>query len=85
MLSRRNTDLWLVLQLHAQHPEGLDDFRLAALAGRQQTSLGKRRLDLMRAGLIADTGRRALSPSNSPVIVWGLTERGREAAQQVAA
>ncbi len=51
----RNTDRALVLEAHQQHPSGLTDFELAALLGRQQTSVGKRRGELVNAGLIIAT------------------------------
>lgn len=54
--------------------------RLLDVTGRQQTSVGKRRCELVRAGLAADTGQRRASPSGSPAIVWALTIEGRQKA-----
>lgn len=73
----RNTDRALVLDAHQQHPGGLTDFELAALLGRQQTSVGKRRGELVNAGLIIATTRRRKSPSGSPAIVWQITPAGQ--------
>jgi hypothetical protein len=53
--------------------DGLTDFEYPGL---QQTSAGKRRLELQRAGLVEDSGRRRPSPSGSPVIVWRITTTG---------
>ncbi len=50
--------------------DGLTDFELGALLGRQQTSAGKRRGELRDAGLVRDSGRRRLAPSGSRAIVW---------------
>ena len=69
--------------LVAAGPEGLDDFALAAVVGRGQTSAGKRRLDLVRQGRVAPLIRwvdgrwqqvRRLSPSGSPTLVWVAAE-----------
>jgi hypothetical protein len=56
-------------------PAGLDDFALAAAVERQQTSAGKRRLELCRQGLVGPLmvdGKqvRRLSPSGTPALVW---------------
>lgn len=58
--------------------DGLTDFELGAVIGRQQTSAGKRRKELCdeyppraRAMVNADgTKRRRPAPSGSPAIVW---------------
>lgn len=66
----------IVLRIHAEHPEGLTDFELAALMGVTQPSCGKRRLDLMRMGWIEDTGTTRPSPSGSAATVWAITSAG---------
>ena len=66
----RHTDRARALQVHRQHPAGLTDFELADLMGRQQTSAGKRRGELVAAGLIVDSGRRRPAPSGAMAIVW---------------
>lgn len=71
-----------VLRLHAANPDGLTDFELAALMQRQQTSVGKRRVELRDSGLIAQTEMRRPSPSGSPAIVWRITDEGLRATNQ---
>lgn len=61
----------------AAHPEGLTDFQLAEKTGLQQTSIGKRRGELMAAGLVEDAGTKRSAPSGSMATVWRLTEAGR--------
>ena len=56
------------------HPEGLTDFELADLVGRQQTSAGKRRGDLVAVGLVEDSGERRRTPSGASAIVWRLVK-----------
>ena len=64
------------------HPEGLTDFELGDLIGRQQTSAGKRRGELRDLGLVRDSGARRASPSGSSAIVWIITEAGKEVADE---
>jgi len=59
------------------------DFELAAATGVQQTSIGKRRGECAKAGLVeavvgAD-GKRVTRPSDSgaPATVWQITDKGR--------
>ena len=52
---------------------GLTDFELAAATGIQQTSIGVRRKELVRAGYVEATSMRRLSPSGSSAIVWRVT------------
>lgn len=57
------------------HPEGLTDFRLAELVGSQQTSAGKRRGELVTAGLVERAVVQGIvqkrpAPSGSLAIVW---------------
>lgn len=49
---------------------GLTDFELAHVTGVPQTSIGVRRKELVRAGLVEATKERRPSPSGSPSIVW---------------
>jgi len=60
----------LALEILRNHPKGLTDFELADLAGMQQTSIGKRRGELVAQGLVRDSGRRRPSTTGSPAIVW---------------
>lgn len=69
---------------------GLTDFELEARTGIRQTSAGKRRLELERAGLVTRCmmvdpvtlqlvpGRRP-APSGASAAVWEITPAGREA------
>lgn len=62
--------------LHAAGAVGLTDFELADATDLAQTSVGKRRLDLVRLGLVCplfDTdGKQVtrLAPSGSRSLVW---------------
>ena len=67
------------------YPGGMTDFELAAVTGIQATSVGKRRLELQRAGLVAKTDLHRLSPSGSPSIVWAITPAGLAEATEVTA
>jgi hypothetical protein len=62
--------------LHAAGPAGLTDFGLADATGLAQTSVGKRRLELLRAGLVCPLfdadGKQVtrLAPSGARSLVW---------------
>jgi hypothetical protein len=77
-LHRRAGDRIRALEVHISRPNGLTDFELGDLMGRQQTSAGKRRGELRDIGLIAahPTLRRP-APSGSPAIVWVITALGQ--------
>lgn len=77
----RASDRRLVLLAHFDHPEGLTDFQLAEVVGRQQTSAGKRRGELRDAELVEATGERRTTPSGARAIVWRLTPAGRAIAR----
>jgi hypothetical protein len=73
----------LALSLLYKHREGLTDFELASLSGWQQTSIGKRRGDLMNSKyfnphLVEKTAETRPSPSGSPSTVWRITQSGIE-------
>ena len=72
---RVQTDRDRALVILRGHPEGLDDFALGALMGRQQTSAGKRRLELQRAGLVEYAGFTRLAPSGAQTRVWKAVQR----------
>lgn len=82
-ISHAQTDRERVLELLAsEHPAGLTDFQLAAITGRKQTSIGKRRGELVDLGL-AERARDAngcwalgVSDTGSPCAVWCITGRG---------
>ncbi len=84
-LSVRSHDRRAALKLHAIWNDGLTDFELGDLMGRQQTSAGKRRGELRDMGLVSDSGRRRPAPSGSNAIVWVITGKGRIVEQLLAA
>jgi hypothetical protein len=49
---------------------GLTDFELSDRTGIQQTSIGKRRGELVTLGLVVPTTLTRPSPSGAPAIVW---------------
>jgi len=72
---------WLVLAALNTMP--MNDFELAAFTGWQQTSIGKRRLECQRRGLVQaclngrgeQIARKA--PSGSMSLVWEISEAGK--------
>jgi len=72
----------LALRTLSENPNGLTDFELADLTHRQQTSIGKRRVDLYHVGLVdaaTDEQGNLLkrpAPSGSPATVWRITPAG---------
>jgi len=73
-------DRLLVLRILRDHADGLTDFELAAAAPgeRQQTSLGKRRVELQRVGLVRPVeGVKRPAPSGALAQVWAITLAGR--------
>jgi len=65
-----------VFDVHYRHPDGLTDFELAAIMGKQQTSVGKRRLELCHIGFVEDAGFTRPAPSGASAIVWSITGLG---------
>lgn len=63
--------------LEAAGDLGMLDHDHRAVNGLGQTSAGKRRLELQRAGLVESSGRTRLSPDKSPATVWVITAQGR--------
>jgi hypothetical protein len=57
--------------------EGLTDFELAVWVNSNQNSIGVRRGELVKVGLVEATDKRRPSPTNSPTIVWRATANGR--------
>lgn len=72
----------LALRALAEHGPSTD-FELAEHTGLQQTSIGKRRLDLQRLGHVRATEDRRPSPTGSGAIVWALTDAGHRAAAEL--
>ena len=61
----------------------MTDYELAAVTGLQQNSIGKRRGDCMRAGLvrrlvIGGEEQKRPAPSGSMALVWTLTQKGED-------
>jgi hypothetical protein len=50
--------------------DGLTDFELAEKVGRQQTSAGVRRCELVKVGLVEWSGQTRPAPSGSQARVW---------------
>lgn len=81
------TNRWIALKaLVAASPGGLTDFELEAKTGIAQTSIGVRRGELVKQGLVegkwVETGRGPKwiarpAPSGSPSRVWYATKAGR--------
>lgn len=69
----RTTDRARALAILRAHPEGLTDDALAELMDRRPTSAGKRRLELVHAGLVEQTDERRATRTGSPAIVWRAT------------
>jgi hypothetical protein len=63
-------DRALALDILRAHPDGLTDFGLGGLMGRQQTSAGKRRGELVTAGLVEYAGVKRPAPSGALARVW---------------
>lgn len=78
------TNRALALKAHAHADAGLTDFELADLTGVPQTSIGKRRGELVTLGLVERTAVRRPSPTGALAIVWRITDAGRRQARQVA-
>lgn len=66
----RATDRQRALDILQAHPDGLTDFELADLMQRQQTSAGKRRHELLCAGLVEWAGTQRPAPSGAAARVW---------------
>lgn len=73
------TDRGLVLRVLAEHGP-LSDFDIARIAGRAQTSLGVRRGELVKLGLVRRYDRDGISDTGSACIRWTLTDAGKRAA-----
>lgn len=64
--------------------ESLTDFELAKRASQalgrpvKQTSIGVRRGELVRLGLVADSGRKGKSDTGTACIIWQITSAGRQ-------
>jgi hypothetical protein len=62
-----------ILRLHQSRPAGLTDDEVAVvLYGDDRGTIARRRLDLVREGLLRDSGRRRVTRRGSSAIVWEL-------------
>lgn len=68
--NRAETNRVLALRVLKANPDGLTDFDLAALTGIPQTSIGVRRGELVKMGLVEATRERRRTPSGALAIVW---------------
>lgn len=68
----------------AEHPDGLTDFELAEKVGSQQTSAGKRRHELVDAGLVEFAWLHRPSPTGSKARVWKITAAGVTLARELS-
>lgn len=73
-LPRRGTHRWKALDALAQR--SYTDFELGELLGLQQTSIGKRRKELVDLGLVEYMGCDRPAPSGSMSMVWCITTEG---------
>ena len=71
-----------LVELAKAYPHGLTDFDLAARTGRKQTSIGKRRHELVEAGMAIDTDERRPSDTGAMAKVWAITTFGLEQLSQ---
>ena len=68
----------LVLDLLRANPGGLTDFELATRTGKKQTSIGVRRGELVRMGLVRNSGLTRPSDTGSDAAVWVATTTIKE-------
>jgi hypothetical protein len=71
------------LALAGAGTRGLLDHDHERLNGLIPTSAGKRRLELMQAGLVVDSGHRRATDTGTAAIVWVLTDAGRQVARSM--
>ena len=71
------------LALAGAGSRGLIDHDHQRLNGLIPTSAGKRRLELMQAGLVVDSGHRRATDTGTAAIVWVLTDAGRQVARSM--
>lgn len=88
---RADNDRGLVLAAHFARPEGMTDHEMAQAVGREQVSVGVRRGELTKTGLIAplldaegrQVRRAKLPGSTVKAGVWCITEAGCEIASRL--
>jgi hypothetical protein len=73
-----------LVALARAYPHGLTDFELADRTERKQTSIGKRRHELVEAGLAIDTDERRPSDTGAMSKVWAITTFGLETLRKTS-
>lgn len=73
----------VLLALAGAGSRGLIDHDHERLCGLIPTSAGKRRLELMQAGLVVDSGQRRATATGTAAIVWCLSDAGRQVAKSM--
>lgn len=68
-----------VMALLVSHEDGLTDDEGGVLMGGDRLDFGRRRQELYRRGLVADSGVRRLTPRGRKAIVWILAENAENA------
>jgi hypothetical protein len=71
------------LALAGAGSRGLIDHDHQRLNGLIPTSAGKRRLELMQAGLVVDSGHRRATSTGTAAIVWVLSDAGIQVAKSM--
>ncbi len=64
---------WRVLQAIAASRDGLTDWEIHKQTGGLLYTVAPRRVELLEAGLIEDSGRRRRIPTGRRAIVWVVT------------
>ena len=67
----------LILDAVAQAEDGLIDEEIAVVPGVHDTAHRTRRNELVMGGWVEDSGRTRLTDSDTPSIIWVLTQEGR--------
>jgi hypothetical protein len=81
--SYRRGDRKTTLLVYYRHQKGLSDHDLEEITGRQYNSIGKRRTDLTKAGLVEWSGATKPSPCGYEVKVWRITPAGIALAELI--
>lgn len=72
-------------ELVGSYPDGITDQELEYLLDVPRPSPGNRRGELVKAGLVEDSGVRRSTTSGNPAVVWRCTPRGVEVARELRA
>ena len=69
-LNGANTQRARVYRLLWRFPEGLADFQIQEKLAMNPSTQRPRRIELVRDGLVRDSGHRRLTASNRKAVVW---------------